>query len=107
MAVNQLELLALIAVLRLADDAYGVAIHTEIEKAAGREVSMAGVYSALDRLDRQGLLRAWHSEPRAERGGRSRRQYGLTAAGRELVRRERELAMRMWRGLPADADGRK
>jgi DNA-binding PadR family transcriptional regulator len=47
------------------------------------------------------------SEPRAAQGGRARRHYQLTAAGRELVRAERERAMRMWRGLSPDMPGRK
>ena len=105
--LNQMELLSLVAMLRLGEHAYGVTIHEEIERSVGRSVSMAGVYSALDRLEHRGLARIWHSEPRAERGGRSRRHYELTAAGREMVRREREQALRMWRGLAPDLDGRK
>ena len=93
--------------LRLGDDAYGVSIHEETERVAGRGVSMAGVYSALDRLERQRLTRSWMSEPRAAQGGRARRHYELTAAGRELVRAERERALRMWRGLAPDLQGRK
>jgi DNA-binding PadR family transcriptional regulator len=104
--LNHIELLSLIAIVRLGDDAYGVTIQEEIERSARRRVSMAGVYSALDRLERQGLARARQSEPRAERGGRARRLYGLTAAGRELVKREREAALRMWRDLPVDLHGR-
>ena len=107
MALGHVELLALVAVLRLGETAYGVTIHEEIERAGGRGVSMAGVYSALDRLERQGLMRIWHSEPRAERGGRARRHYSITPAGREVMRRERDAALRLWRGLAADLDGRK
>ena len=105
--LNPIEILALVAVLRLRDEAYGVTIHEEIERAAGRAVSMAGVYSALDRLERRGLVRVWHSEPLPERGGRARRHYQLSAAGRQIVRRERDVALRMWRGLAPDLDGRK
>lgn len=105
--LNQVELLALVSVLRLGDDAYGVTIHEEIERAAGRPVSMAGVYSALDRLDRRGLVRVWQSDPLPERGGRARRHYLLSPAGRQLVRRERDAALRMWKRLSADLDGRK
>jgi len=107
MPLNDLELLTLIAILRLGEGAYGVTIHEQIERTAGRSLSMAGVYNALDRLERQGLARAWHSEPRAERGGRARRLYALTAAGRERVKREREAALRMWRDLTPDLFGRK
>jgi len=106
-AVNKLDLLALVGIARLADDAYGVAIHEEIERVSGRHVSLAGVYAALDRLEGQGLLRTYQSEPRAERGGRSRRHFVLSAKGRELVRRERELAARMWDGLSTAAPERQ
>jgi DNA-binding PadR family transcriptional regulator len=99
--LNPLDLLALIAVARLADRAYGVIVHEDIETMAARRVSLAGVYSALDRLERTGLVRPSYSEPRPERGGRARRVYTLTAAGRAAVRRERALADRMWDGLPA------
>ena len=99
MALNRIELLTLLAILRLGEKAYGVTIYEEIQRVAGSDVSVAGVYSAIDRLERRGLVRAWRSEPRPERGGRARRHYGLTAAGRDLVKQERELSMKMWRGL--------
>jgi DNA-binding PadR family transcriptional regulator len=107
MALKQIELFTLVAVLRLGDEAYGVRIHDETERVAGRGVSMAGVYSALERLERQGLTRSWLSEPRAEPGGRARRHYTVTASGRTLVREERERARRMWRGVTIDAPDRK
>jgi DNA-binding PadR family transcriptional regulator len=107
MPLNQIEVFTLVAMLRLGADAYGITIHEEIERLAGRGVSMAGVYSALDRLLRQGLARSWLSEPRAEQGGRARRHYELTAAGRARVRDERARAMRMWRGLSPTLQGRK
>jgi len=97
---HQVEPLALVAIARLQDDAYGVTIHEEIERVTGKPVSMAGVYSALDRLERQGLVDARYSAPQAERGGRARRLYALTGQGRAAVRREREIAFRLWDGLP-------
>jgi DNA-binding PadR family transcriptional regulator len=107
MALNRIELLTLLAVLRLGGTAYGVTIYEEIQRIAGADVSLAGVYSAIDRLERRGLMRAWRSEPRPERGGRARRHYELTASGRDLVRRERDLSMKMWRGLVLDPGGRR
>ena len=95
-----IDLLALVAVARLGDMAYGVTVRQEIADCAGRQVSLAAVYAALDRLDRHGLTEAWLSDPLPERGGRARRQYRLTAKGRERVRREREIALKMWRGVP-------
>ena len=101
MPLNEIELLALLAVMRLGDDAYGVPIHEEVERLGGRAVSLAGVYGALDRLTRQGVVRTWQSDPRPERGGRARRHFAVTAAGRDLVRQERERAARMWQDVPS------
>jgi DNA-binding PadR family transcriptional regulator len=100
--LTPLEFLTLIAVARLGEGAYAVPIREDIKAFAGRTVSVAAVYLALDRLDRLGLTKAWLSEPRPERGGRPRRHYQLTAAGRQIVRRERENARRMWRGVVLD-----
>ena len=107
MALNRIELLTLLAILRLGEKAYGVTIYEEIQRIAGSDVSMAGVYSAIDRLERRGLVRAWRSEPRPERGGRARRHYDLTSPGRDLVKQERELSMKMWRGLVLNAGERR
>ena len=104
---NHLELLVLIAMARLGDTAYGVTIRQEIIAVTERDVSMAAVYAALDRLERHRYVRPWWSEPRAERGGRARRQYRLTADAREWLRRERKTTLRMWRGVTLDASGRR
>jgi PadR family transcriptional regulator PadR len=97
--LTPLEFLTLIAIARLGDASYAVPIRSEIKAFADRNVSVAAVYGALDRLDRLGFAAAWLSDPLPERGGRARRHYRLTAVGRELVRRERESALRMWRGV--------
>jgi DNA-binding PadR family transcriptional regulator len=80
--------LTLLAIVRLGEKAYGVTIYDEIQRVAGSDVSMAGVYSAIDRLERRGFVRAWRSEPRPERGGRARRHYAVTASGRDLLRHD-------------------
>jgi PadR family transcriptional regulator PadR len=104
-AVTPLELLVLVAIARLEDDAYAVPIRAEIKAVAGRDVSVAAIYGALDRLDRMGFAAPWLSEPRPERGGRSRRHFHLTPAGREFLRRERDQALRMWQNLTIRARG--
>ena len=97
---HQLEPMTLVAIARLDHGAYGVTIHEELERVTGKPVSMAGVYSALDRLERQGLVRTRQSEPQAEPGGRARRLYALSAEGKLELRRQREIAQRLWAGLP-------
>jgi DNA-binding PadR family transcriptional regulator len=101
-----LELQALIALASLGEGAYGVTVQDEIRSRTGRVASVAACYAALERLARDGLAEAWFSPPRAERGGRSRRHYRLTAAGREALRQEREATQRLWRGIALRAPGR-
>jgi PadR family transcriptional regulator PadR len=104
-ALNRLDVLALLALARLGDDAYGVAVCEDIAAITGRDVSIAAVYVALDRLERRGLVKAWSSEPRPERGGRSRRHFAPTAAGQAALRAERALMTRMWRGVTIPGKG--
>ncbi|HSC27610.1 MAG TPA: helix-turn-helix transcriptional regulator [Vicinamibacterales bacterium] len=106
-ALSQSEVLILVAIARLGDEAYGVTIRQELHDCTGRDVSMAAVYAALDRLERRGLARARLSEPLPERGGRARRLYALTPAGRAIVLRERDIALRIWQDLPLEAGERR
>ena len=98
------ELLTLLAVARIGEGAYGVAILDEIRTSSGMQASVAAVYAALERLQRQGLIRASLSDPVAERGGRARREYRLTPVGRTRLRRERAAAMRIFRLKPLEDD---
>ena len=70
--LGQLELLVLMAVIRPAKDAYGVLISREIAEKSGREVALASVYAALERLEKKGFVSSRLGEPTAERGGRAR-----------------------------------
>jgi PadR family transcriptional regulator, regulatory protein PadR len=84
-----------------------VTIRDDIGECVGRDVSMAAVYAALDRLERYGVAKAWLSEPRPERGGRARRHYHLTPAGRATLRREGSAALRMWKTVLPQLDGQR
>ncbi len=48
--LSQLEQYVLLCLIRLGDDAYGVPIHEEVEDRISGSVSIATVYSALERL---------------------------------------------------------
>jgi DNA-binding PadR family transcriptional regulator len=49
------ELLVLLAVIQLGDEAYGVPISEAIEDCSGRSVALSSVYVALGSLERKGL----------------------------------------------------
>jgi DNA-binding PadR family transcriptional regulator len=107
MSLNETEHYVLLALLRLTEGAYAVPIRTEIEERGGRTLSITAVYAALERLEREGYVESWMSEPVPERGGRARKHYGIRPAGLAALRRERSALERMWDGLPVRAASRK
>jgi PadR family transcriptional regulator, regulatory protein PadR len=100
-SLNDLELLVLLALIRLAPQAYGVPIAREIEERTKRTVALSSVYGVLERMQEKGLVRSELGEATEERGGRAKRYFQLTALGLREVRSTRQALMGMWRGVPA------
>src|SRR5438309_8570856 len=71
--LGEFEYLLLSASARLGDEAYGAAIRTAIEQAAGRRCSVGALYTTLDRLEAKGLVETWMGDATPQRGGRSKR----------------------------------
>ena len=84
--LGELEQVLLLALLRLGGDAYGAAIRIEIFERTGRSITPGAIYPTLDRLEARGLLRSRVAGATAERGGRARRYFKVTAAGVREVR---------------------
>ena len=85
-ALGEFEQLVLFAVLRLGQDASGVAIHDAIEARTGRDVSPGAIYTTLGRLEERGLVRSIVVTPASARVGRPRKQYELRPAGAKALR---------------------
>jgi PadR family transcriptional regulator, regulatory protein PadR len=104
--LGECELLVMLALIRLGEDAYGVPISREIEAASGREVAIGSVYATLDRLEQKGFVSSSLGEPTAERGGRAKRYFRVTKRGLHEVRKTRQALISLWRGLPELEGGR-
>ena len=100
-SLGNFELMVLLAVLRLRDDAYGVPISEAIENSTGREVLLGSVYAALERLEKKGFVLSELGEPTAARGGRAKRYFRITARGLREARATRQALTRLWNGIPA------
>jgi PadR family transcriptional regulator, regulatory protein PadR len=98
--LENFDLMLLLALLRLGEDAYGVTIAQELEEQTGREVVVASVYARLERLQERGLVTSSLGDATPERGGRAKRYFRITAAGIREVRDARRSLMNMWKGLP-------
>lgn len=98
-SLGSLEHIVLLAVMRLGDDAYGIAVRKAIESAAARAISIGAVYATLVRLESKGLVASSYGEPTAERGGRAKRYFRLTAHGRSVLQTTHETLQKMSAGL--------
>jgi len=99
--LGTLELAALLAVARLGDDAYGLAVRRDLAERTGREHSIGAVYTTLQRLEDKGLLRSRAGDPLPVRGGRSRRLFTLTGAGSRALRDAERLTSAIWADVGA------
>src|SRR3984893_12466819 len=95
------ELLVLLDVLRLGDEAYGVPISEAIEESSNsRKVSLGSVYITLDRLAEKGLVSSRLGEPTAERGGRAKTYFHVTAKGLRAASHAQRTLLKLWSGVP-------
>jgi PadR family transcriptional regulator PadR len=99
--LTDFELLILLAVLRIGEDAYGVPIAREIEATGRRTVLLGAVYAALERLQSMGLVSSTVGDPTPERGGRAKRFFRVTAKGLKAVKETQRALVAMWTNVPA------
>ena len=98
-SLGTFELAALLAVARLGDDAYGLAVRRDLAERTGREHSIGAIYTTLQRLEDKGLLTSRATDPLPVRGGRSRRLFVITGAGRRAIRDAERHAASIWAGV--------
>jgi len=98
--LGELEQLALLAILRLGDNAYAVSVRDEIEQRTGIDLRRSSVYVTLDRLDRKGYVSSWFSDPTPERGGKAKRCFKITAQGRRALSLASEAIERLRQARP-------
>ena len=65
--LGEFELMLLLAVIHLGEEAYGVPVAHELEQYRGRIVSVGSVYAALERLEAKGLITSSLGDPTPER----------------------------------------
>ena len=98
--LGEFEELVLLAVGILFEDAYGLAIVDELERQTGRNIMVSSVHKALVRLEDKGYLKSHMGGASDVRGGRDKRLYTLTQAGKKVLNESRELRNSMWKEIP-------
>jgi PadR family transcriptional regulator PadR len=83
--IGQFEQMVLLAILRKQPSAYGIAIQDELRVRTGREYSVGAIYATLDRLEKKGFVKTKQGEATAQRGGRRKLYFSLTALGQSAL----------------------
>jgi DNA-binding PadR family transcriptional regulator len=105
-SLSNFELMVMLALIRLGDEAYGVPVSQEIAAHSGRDVALGSVYAALERLEDRGFVVSRTGDPTPERGGRAKRYFEVTNKGLDVVRDTQQTLTRMWKGLNVLSRGR-
>lgn len=99
------EELVLLAVWKLREDAYCVPIREFLNRITSKTWSFGSVYDPLNRLEKKGLLESYLCGPTKARGGRSKRIYQVTSAGRRELGEIRALQQAVWEEVPDFSPG--
>jgi DNA-binding PadR family transcriptional regulator len=97
--LGEFEEFTLLAVRALGDNTYAVPIQQYVEKVTGRPISIGSIYAALGRLEEKGFLRSSMSEAIAQRGGKAKRVYTVTASGLRTARDLHRVRERIWKTI--------
>ncbi len=94
--LGEFEELVLLTIATLGTEAYGVSIQQDIETRCNRSISIGALHSTLTRLEEKGFLKSWLGGATQERGGRSKRYYEITHAGKKAVAESKSLRDELW-----------
>lgn len=97
--LGEFEYAVLLAILQLDREAYAVPVREVLETRTGRPVARGALYTALERLEAKGCLRSRMGDPSAERGGRARRYFSVTARGMAALKATHAAFASLTRGL--------
>jgi len=101
--LGEFEEVLLLLVGILGESAYAFKIADEFNSQTGRPVSIGAVHSTLDRLEAKGFLKSEMGKSTAERGGRRKRIFTITAIGKRVLKASRDFKVSLWEQYPAFA----
>jgi PadR family transcriptional regulator, regulatory protein PadR len=98
--LGEFEELVLLTVAALVNEAYSVGICDELEKHSGRGVKLGVVHAVLNRLEEKGLVKSRLGEATSVRGGKRKRYYTVTSAGKSALMKAKEVRDQLWSMIP-------
>ena len=98
--LGEFEELVLLTIAALVNEAYSVGICDELTKRTGRSVKLGVVHAVLNRLEEKGLVKSKLGEATNVRGGKRKRYYTITSAGKAALLKSKEVRDQLWSIIP-------
>ena len=98
--LGELEELVLLTTAALVNDAYSVGICDELAVRTGRKMKLGMVHAVLNRLEEKKLVKSRLGEATAVRGGKRKRYYVVTSAGKAALLKSKEMRDGLWKLIP-------
>ena len=99
-SIGEFEELVLLMVAALHDEAYGVAILENLELKLGKKVNISAIHVALKRLENKGFATSRFGGITADRGGRRKKFYVITAAGKKVLDAQYSVRTSIYQQIP-------
>lgn len=99
-SLGEFEEIVLLTVAILDGKAYGVSLVEEIKTRLDRNASLGAVQIVLKRLEEKGMVRSEFGEATKVRGGKRKRYYTVTLAGKQALTLSKEQRMSLWNAIP-------
>jgi len=98
--ISRREEQILVAIWNLKDSAYLLAIQQHLSRLMGLDWSVGAVHKPLMKLEKAGLITYSMGEATAKRGGRRKKIYSLTNAGRDTLETLKRGYEALWVKIP-------
>jgi PadR family transcriptional regulator, regulatory protein PadR len=98
--LGEFEELVLLIVAALHNEAYGVIILENLEQRTGKSFNISAVHVALKRLEDKGFVKSRFGGITADRGGRRKKFYSITAYGKKMLDAQFQLRSSLYREIP-------
>ncbi len=99
-SIGEFEEIVLLVVAAQHDKAYGLSVTDAIEEQLKRSVKLSSVHTSLYRLEEKGLVESRIGETSTLRGGRKKRHFIITMAGKKALISAQEARNQLWQQIP-------
>ncbi len=99
-SLGEFEELVLLMVAAQHDEAYGVGILEGLEDKLDKKLNISAVHVALKRMEDKGFVTSRFGGITAQRGGRRKKFYTITALGKQMLDQQYALRVGIYQQIP-------